>query len=859
MPSVYRISAVTALACLVCLFAAPPALAQNVPFKVYITKLVQLDSGVDPGLGYLGDYYAKVTINGVEQSNPGACNEETSSGIIVPYELFDNFSADGNCSARTPWAFSRLVPPGQTVHVKIQIVDSDLAFDDDADAKPGSGYAVEFDVDPVTGKWSGGDADADFNWPQTCSRPQQNFGEDNVNVCWQASFDTDDDGLLDVWETSGVDSDHDGVIDLDLAQIGANPLRKDVFVELDFLQAAQHTHRPHQDAIARVVAAFANAPVSNPDGTAGLQLHVDVGTIYPGGPVFAVTGTGGAVGTYGNLNGGGGGDAIPETGNTIIEAFEDPEGTTGTKFADLKAVRFNAPLRELAFRYVIFGHQTNARREFFDCTSGEASRTRRDFMVTLGGVNQNNGPCRGTDASGASVGSVEQQAGTFMHELGHTLGLRHGGDENVNDKPNYLSVMNYSFQNCTVPASAGLLPGGCDFSRLVNGDLLPDLEETDLDECLGIGGGLGFGARDWNMNTIFQGASMCGGINSNTSADTNNDGVCVEAGADKTLNTTPAGDDSRNENGINDGPDRQCDTTRSGDDTQKTAVGGTPTQPPTLRSFDDWGSIDEGLIGYTKGFGTGSADLDEEPDAERLEQSRRHLDDTSRPAVTLDMTGPASARPRDVLSYSVTVTNTGRGPAVSSVLTETVPDGTARVTDVGSLVVGGQVAQSLTYTVPDNACPGELTGASAVLAFKTFSGDVLNATDTVPLQILDVAAPSVALSVSPSVLWSPNHTLREVTATLAVSDNCDPNPAVSLVSITSNEPASGFLGQGDKSPDVMHAALGTDDRRFSLRAERGTGRGSTGRVYTITYRVTDASGNSTEKNATVVVPTSNRP
>jgi uncharacterized repeat protein (TIGR01451 family) len=223
------------------------------------------------------------------------------------------------------------------------------------------------------------------------------------------------------------------------------------------------------------------------------------------------------------------------------------------------------------------------------------------------------------------------------------------------------------------------------------------------------------------------------------------------------------------------------------------------------------------------------------------------------------MTGPASARPRDVLSYSVTVTNTGRGPAVSSVLTETVPDGTARVTDVGSLVVGGQVAQSLSYTVPDNACPGGLTGASAVLAFKTFSGDALNATDTVPLQILDVAAPAVALSVSPSVLWSPNHTLREVTATLAVSDNCDPNPAVSLVSITSNEPASGFLGQGDKSPDVMHATLGTDDRRFSLRAERGTGRGSTGRVYTITYRVTDASGNSTEKNATVVVPTSNRP
>ena len=33
-----------------------------------------------------------------------------------------------------------------------------------------------------------------------------------------------------------------------------------------------------------------------------------------------------------------------------------------------------------------------------------------------------------------------------MHELGHNLGLRHGGDDNVHRKPNYLSVMNYSFQ-----------------------------------------------------------------------------------------------------------------------------------------------------------------------------------------------------------------------------------------------------------------------------------------------------------------------------------------------------------------------------------------------------------------------------
>ena len=110
--------------------------------------------------------------------------------------------------------------------------------------------------------------------------------------------------------------------------------------------------------------------------------------------------------------------------------------------------------------------------------------------------------------------------------------------------------------------------------------------------------------------------------------------------------------------------------------------------------------------------------------------------------------------------------------------------------------------------------------------------------------------------MSPAILWSPDHKFYDVTATIAVTDECDPNPHVTLVSITSNEPATGFLGSGDQGPDVQGAAFGTDDRTFSLRAERGTGGQNTGRVYTIKYRVTDASGNFTEATATVKVPTS---
>ena len=70
--------------------------------------------GVDQGLGYMGDYYARVTIIGVEHSNGGACDDSTSTGILVPFQLFKNFSKTSDCSARTPWVFTQQVPAGQT-------------------------------------------------------------------------------------------------------------------------------------------------------------------------------------------------------------------------------------------------------------------------------------------------------------------------------------------------------------------------------------------------------------------------------------------------------------------------------------------------------------------------------------------------------------------------------------------------------------------------------------------------------------------------------------------------------------------------------------------------------------------------
>jgi predicted heme/steroid binding protein len=72
-----------------------------------------------------------------------------------------------------------------------------------------------------------------------------------------------------------------------------------------------------------------------------------------------------------------------------------------------------------------------------------------------------------------------------------------------------------------------------------------------------------------------------------------------------------------------------------------------------------------------------------------------------------------------------------------------------------------------------------------------------------------------------------------------------------LLSVTSNEPDNG-LGDGDKPNDIQGAEFNTSDCAFQLRAERSGG--GNGRVYTVTYRATDVSGNSATAQATVTVP-----
>lgn len=116
---------------------------------------------------------------------------------------------------------------------------------------------------------------------------------------------------------------------------------------------------------------------------------------------------------------------------------------------------------------------------------------------------------------------------------------------------------------------------------------------------------------------------------------------------------------------------------------------------------------------------------------------------------------------------------------------------------------------------------------------------------TVPMQRIDTTPPSLTVSLSPNKVWPPNDKMVSVTAAITVKDNYDPAPEIKLESITANETLA--------ANDIQGAQFGIDDRQFSLVAKRA-GTNLAGRIYTITYSATDASGNRATASATVTVP-----
>jgi len=246
-----------------------------------------------------------------------------------------------------------------------------------------------------------------------------------------AATDTDGDSLPDAWEINGYDANGDGVVDVNLPGMGASPNKKDLFVEMDYMSGRLATTA----AFDRIVQTFANAPVSNPDGTTGIKIHLDGGA---------------AAGAAYNL---GGGNQVPYDSN-----LQPAESQTDA----IKNANF-ASARKAVFHYMLWADDYDN-----SCSSGNAFAIPNDtFIVTMGPK------CGWTTTENMNVG-------TFIHELGHDLGLTHGGTDSVNYKPNYLSVMNYSFQFNGVPRTSGA--NWFSYSNFAP----PALNERSLNESVGL-------------------------------------------------------------------------------------------------------------------------------------------------------------------------------------------------------------------------------------------------------------------------------------------------------------------------------------------------------------------------------------
>ncbi len=259
--------------------------------------------------------------------------------------------------------------------------------------------------------------------------------------------DTDGDGLLDTWETNGYTDMTDGTF-INLPAMGANPNVKDIFVEIDWMVAAGHSHLPKAAALAKVVAGF--------QGAAGgaMNIHFDYGQ----GGLYT------------------GGNAITE----VLPTQWKWDTAQSPGFLTIKNANF-AHNRRHIFHYQLWAHQrpphpdpANPGQLVPNSASGIADLPGSDSMITLGLWRHPNTP-------DDQVGTLEEQAGTLMHELGHNLNLHHGGGDDVNCKPDYQSIMSYSYQVIGLTTLNGSI--FFDYSR----QILPGLNENALDESAGLG------------------------------------------------------------------------------------------------------------------------------------------------------------------------------------------------------------------------------------------------------------------------------------------------------------------------------------------------------------------------------------
>jgi Immunoglobulin domain/Metallo-peptidase family M12B Reprolysin-like len=304
--------------------------------------------------------------------------------------------------------------------------------------------------------------------------------------------DNDGDGIPDSAEVAG--GTYAG---LDLYAMGARTNQKDVFLEVDQMISTDPGIIVRKEALQKVVDVFsANS----------IQVHIDAGNAF--NTTFSTADF--------NL-GQGSNQLIYEKCVTLDQTTCTSNTSTRRSIYDWKE-QYMDLRRRLIFHYALFANSQNTNG--FNGNSGLAELVGNDLIISLGNWGLSTSTTSNTNKT------INYQASTLMHELGHNLGLRHGGFEDTNYKPNYWSVMNYMYQlngldpdaksitayqrwrkekGDGTPLLCNLVASPCgslsQFIMNFSNGTSASLNEASLLESANIGRGANAGAyADWNLS-----------------------------------------------------------------------------------------------------------------------------------------------------------------------------------------------------------------------------------------------------------------------------------------------------------------------------------------------------------------------
>ena len=244
-------------------------------------------------------------------------------------------------------------------------------------------------------------------------------------------------------------------------------------------------------------------------------------------------------------------------------------------------------------------------------------------------------------------------------------------------------------------------------------------------------------------------------------------------------------------------------------------------------------------------------------------------DNCPTPTVTVaESNNGGAGSPASPLVITRTFTATdGSTNSASATQTITVIDNTPPViscpANIAVNAIAGTCAAPVTFSVgaSDNCSAASvstdyLSGSSFPVGTTTVHATATDAAGnssscSFTVTVSDITPPVIILNGNTITLWPPNHAYSTVSVSdlvASASDLCDPGVSLNSVviaSVSSDEPDNS-AGDGNTINDIV---IAPGCKSVQLRAERMGG--GNGRVYTITFKVTDGSGNSTTVTAKV--------